>query len=55
MYMQKLTKLKLITNPKLTSTKITQNVKKVCWKKNDSCSKNERMKHKIKIKSKVLK
>jgi hypothetical protein len=33
MYMQKLTKLKLTTNPKLTSTKITQSVKKVGWKK----------------------
>jgi hypothetical protein len=33
MYMQKLTKLKLTTNPKLTSKKITQSVKKVGWKK----------------------
>jgi hypothetical protein len=55
MYMKKLTKIKLTTNLKLTCTQIIQSLKKVASKKNHSCSKNERMKHKINIKSKVLK
>jgi len=48
--MQKLTKLKLTTNPKLTPTKKLEE----SWlKESDLCSKNERMKHTIinKIKS----
>jgi hypothetical protein len=52
--MQTLTKLKLTTSLKLTCTQITQGLKKVGWKENDSCSKVKRMKHKIKMKSKVF-
>jgi hypothetical protein len=44
MYMQKLTKIKLTTNPKLTCIKKFEE----SWpKENDSCSKNESMKHTI--------
>jgi hypothetical protein len=32
--MQKITKLKLTINPKLTCTQITQSLKKVGWKEN---------------------
>jgi hypothetical protein len=39
--MQNTEKLKLSTNPKLTCTQITQNLKEVNWNKNDSCSINE--------------
>ncbi len=42
--MQKLTKIKLTTNPKLTCIKKFEE----SWpKENDSCSKNESMKHTI--------
>jgi hypothetical protein len=37
--MQTLTKLKLITIPKLTCKQFTWSLKKVGWKENDSCSK----------------
>jgi hypothetical protein len=52
--MQKLTKLKLTINLKLTCTKIIKELEESWLKEYDSCSKNERMKHTI-IKSKVIK
>jgi hypothetical protein len=39
--MQDTNKNKLTSNPKLTCTQITQNLKEVGWKKNDLCSINE--------------
>jgi hypothetical protein len=52
---KKLIKLKLITNPKLTCTQFTKKLEESWLKNNDSCSKNERMKHTIIMKSKVFK
>ncbi len=45
--MQKLTKLKLTTNLKLTCTQIIKKLEESWLKEYDSCSKNERMKHTI--------
>jgi hypothetical protein len=45
--MQKLTKLKLTTNLKISCTQITKKLEESWLKENDSCSKNERMKHTI--------